>query len=643
MAHYRRLPVGAEVAAEGTHFRVWAPARRRVDVVVGDRTEPLEAQDGGYFAGFVRGMRAGATYRYRIDGDRAVPDPASRFQPQGPHGPSMVIDPGAYRWADAGWGALRPTGLVLYEMHVGTFTAEGTLASALRELSRLAELGVTAVELMPVAEFAGEFGWGYDGVDLFAPSHLYGEPDDLRRFVDTAHALGIGVLLDVVYNHFGPDGCYLRELSPSYFTTRYASEWGDAINFDGDDAGPVRELFVANAGYWIEEFHMGGLRLDATPNIHDSSPRHVLAEISERARSAAGGRAIVLVAEDESQRARLVRPSAGGGSGQMGPGSCQMGPGSCQMGPGSREMEQGYGLSAVWNDDFHHSAIVAATGRGEAYYSDHAGTPQELLSAVKRGFLFQGQRYGWQKKGRGSVALDLPACAFVHFLENHDQVANTSLGTRLCARTSPARHRALVALLLLGPQTPMLFQGEELGSTAPFLFFADHAPELAAKVREGRAAFLAQFPATASPEMQRQLAEPSARRTFERCKLDPRDGERNGHVTALYRDLLQLRRSEPAFAQQRADRLDGAVLGPEAFVLRFFCDASDRLVLVNLGAGFRRGSLAEPLIAPPGGGHWRTVWSSEDPRYGGEGVGPVDDESGWRIAGHQTTVLAGAP
>ncbi|MGH7322427.1 MAG: alpha-amylase family glycosyl hydrolase, partial [Candidatus Rokuibacteriota bacterium] len=295
----RCLAVGAEVSPDGgVYFRVWAPRAGRVDVVLEGEsrlTEPpadgaLAPEGDGYFSGRVADARAGTRYRYRLDGGGDFPDPASRFQPEGPHGASEVVDPTAFPWTDAGWSGVRLAGQVLYEMHIGTFTAEGTWAAASRELSELARAGITVIEVMPVADFAGQFGWGYDGVDLFAPTRLYGRPDDFRRFVNTAHGVGLGVILDVVYNHFGPDGNYLGQFSDTYVTDRHTTDWGEAINFDGPGSGPVRDFFVANAGYWIDEFHVDGLSLDATDNIQDASPTHVIAELTARARERAGGR-----------------------------------------------------------------------------------------------------------------------------------------------------------------------------------------------------------------------------------------------------------------------------------------------------------------------------------------------------------------
>ncbi|MGH7341775.1 MAG: alpha-amylase family glycosyl hydrolase, partial [Candidatus Rokuibacteriota bacterium] len=342
----------------------------------------------------------------------------------------------------------------------------------------------------------------YDGVALFAPTRLYGEPDDFRRFVDRAHALGLGVILDVVYNHAGPDGSFLKAFSPEYFTDRYANEWGEAINFDGPGAGPVREFFVSNAAYWTDEFHLDGLRLDATQTIHDRSPEHVITAIAGAARAAARGRDLVIIAENEPQDVRLVRPSAAGG----------------------------YGIDGLWNDDFHHTARVALTGRTEAYFTDYQGTPQELISAVKWGFLYQGQRYRWQGKGRGTPTFGLDPAAFVTYLQNHDQIANSTNGRRGHQLAGPAKWRAMTAVLLLLPGLPMLFQGQEFSASAPFLFFADFDDRTNAAVREGRAAFLSQFPSAVAYQQVAALDDPAAPRTFERCKLNPI--ERVDHVEA---------------------------------------------------------------------------------------------------------------
>jgi maltooligosyltrehalose trehalohydrolase len=616
----RKLPVGAEYAGDGrSHVRVWAPAVQRVELVPGAagggdrRGIPLDAEAGGYFSGFVE-VGPGARYQYRLDeGEQLYPDPASRFQPDGPHGASEVIDPAAFAWTDEAWRGLPIEGHVIYEMHVGTFTREGTWVAAMRELPELARIGITTIEVMPIADFEGRHGWGYDGVDLFAPTRAYGRPDDFRRFVDHAHASGVAVILDVVYNHFGPTGNYLRAFSPAYFSDTYENEWGEAINFDGPDAGPVREFFVANAGYWIDEFHLDGLRLDATQQIFDRSPEHVLAAISRRAREAAGARALLLVAENEPQDTRLVRPFEWGG----------------------------YGLDMLWNDDFHHSASVALTGRAEAYYSDTRGEPQEFISAAKYGYLFQGQHYAWQDQPRGTPSWGLEPAQFVAFLENHDQIANSGRGRRGHQLTSPGRWRAMTALMLLAPSTPMLFQGQEFSSSAPFLYFVDFDDQLAAAVRSGRAEFLRQFPSLLDYEKTGQLVDPADPRTFERCKLDFGERERHAEAYALHQDLLRLRREDAAFRRQRAGGVDGSVLADRAFSLRFFTDdhADDRLLVVNLGGDVCRTGFADPLLAPPLGRDWEVRWSSEHARYGGGGTPALWPNGSWNIPGESAIVL----
>jgi maltooligosyltrehalose trehalohydrolase len=439
----------------------------------------------------------------------------------------------------------------------------------------------------------------------------------VRRFVDAAHASGVAVILDVVYNHLGPVGNYLRAFSPAYFTDRYENEWGDALNFDGPDSGPVREFFIANAGYWIDEFHFDGLRLDATQQIFDASPEHVVTAIGRRAREAAGRRQIVLVAENEPQDTKLARPIEDGGN----------------------------GLDALWNDDFHHSAMVAATGRAEAYYSDMRGEPQEFISAAKYGYLFQGQHYHWQRKPRGTPAWGLPPAAFVVFLQNHDQIANSARGFRLDRLTSPGRWRAMTALLLLSPGTPMLFQGQEFAASAPFLYFADFEPELAAAVRRGRGEFLEQFPSIAGLTDKSVLADPGDPATFERCKLD--FGQRHSHAAAyaLHVDLLRLRREDAAFRLQQSGAVDGAVLSPHAFALRFFTPdhVDDRVLVVNLGADISRPSFAEPLLAPPSDTDWQCRWSSDDPAYGGAGTRDLWPDGLWEIPGECALVLGPGP
>jgi maltooligosyltrehalose trehalohydrolase len=544
----RRRAIGAEVVEGSVHFRVWAPSRNEVAAVIEGRDVPLAREGNGYFSGLVAGATAGTRYRFRLDGeDETFPDPASRFQPDGVHGPSEVIDP---TFVFRHWDGIA-RGRVLYELHVGTFTPEGTYAAAMQHLPFLAAVGINVLELMPVHEFPGEFGWGYDGVDLWAPTRLYGTPDDLRRFVDQAHAHGIAVILDVVYNHFGPDGCYLKQFSPDYFTDRYENEWGEAVNFDGANAQGVRTFVCENAAYWIDEFHFDGLRIDATQSIFDSSERNILTEIAAAVRAAARGRRTFVVAENEPQDRAMVRE---------------------------------HGLDAMWNDDWHHAALVAMTGNREAYYTDYLGTPQEFVSMAKLGFLYQGQWYSWQKNTRGTSSIDFDPSELVVFLQNHDQLANTARGERVY-------DRAMTAYLLLQPQTPMLFQGQEFEATAPFLYFADHKPGLAEQVAKGRREFLQQFPSLRGAS----LPLPHDPATFTRCKLD--HSSKNAHEV---RELLRLRREMPFH-----ERMEGAVLGPRCWALRWFGD-DPRLLLVNLGDELTLEVADSPLLA----GRWRVLYAT---------------------------------
>jgi maltooligosyltrehalose trehalohydrolase len=608
----RRYPIGAEIIGENeTHFRVWAPKAKALEVAVesandkaaGGNFHLLAAEPDGYFSGVI-GCGAGARYRFRIDKSKNLyPDPASRFQPEGPHGSSCVVDPFAFQWTDTSWRGLKLAGQIIYEFHVGTFTPEGTWRAAAEKLELLKSDGITLLEMMPIADFPGRFGWGYDGVNLFAPTHLYGTPDDLRAFIDRAHALDLGVILDVVYNHFGPDGNYLGVYSEDYINREGENEWGDAINFDGKNSGPVREFFISNGRYWIEEFHFDGFRFDATQSIHDRSDEYIVAAIGRAAREAAGGREVVLVAENETQEAKLVRPQGDGGD----------------------------DLDGLWNDDWHHTAMVALTGRNEAYYSDYTGTPQEFISAAKYGYLFQGQPYLWQEAPRGYPAFGLSPETFVSFIENHDQVSNSALGDRARTQTSPGRYRAMTALLLLGPWTPLLFQGEEFGATTHFAYFSEVGDDdLKEAVRKGRFEFLSQFPSIAVEEMQTQIAVPHEVRTFENSKLDWREREQNTALCQLHRDLIRLRREDSRLRLQIAGGVDGAVLGPESFLLRFFSEQNDdRLLIVNFGHRQVLVPAPEPLLAPPSGFEWELLWSSESPRYDAPAMIEIMTDEQW--------------
>jgi maltooligosyltrehalose trehalohydrolase len=619
----RRYPIGAElIGLDQAHFRVWAPKAQRVDLVLEASAaktpkqtfHALEAERGGYFSGSAN-TGAGARYWFRVN-NNFYPDPASRFQPDGPHGPSCIVDPAQFRWTDSQWPGPAAAGLkgqIIYEMHVGTFTKEGTWRAASQQLEELAGIGITVIEMMPVADFPGKFGWGYDGVDLFAPSHLYGTPDDLRAFIDRAHSLGLGVILDVVYNHFGPDGNYLGIFSDDYLIRGNENEWGDAVNFDGPNSGPVREFFVTNGRHWIEEFHFDGFRFDALHAIRDRSSEYIIGAVGRAARKAAGARSIILIAENDRQEARMVQPRREGGD----------------------------DLDGMWNDDFHHSAVVALTGRKEAYYEDYRGAPQEFISAAKYGFLYQGQALSWRKALRGSSTFGIPPEAFVCFIENHDQIANTGPGQRVRFQTSPARYRAMTALLLLGPWTALLFQGEEFGASSPFMFFADVGDaSVRDAIRKGRAEWLAPFLSLSEEEARKTLPAPDDPEVFARCKLDFSEREKNRQLYDLHIDLLKLRREDSRFRQQISGHIDGAVLGTTSFVLRYFSkEDDDRLLLVNFGERQVLHPASEPLLAPPTGYRWETLWTSASPRYGGPGTAIAVTKDQWSLPAEATVAL----
>jgi maltooligosyltrehalose trehalohydrolase len=611
----RRLPIGAEVLADGVHFRVWAPSANSVEVQLESSTIcfSLEKEEKGYFSGFSHLAKTGDRYKFRLDREEMLyPDPASRYQPEGPHGPSEIIDPSSYTWSDQEWKGVAFEGRIVYEMHIGTFTSQGTWANAQRELLELADLGINIIEMMPVHEFPGQFGWGYDSVNLFAPTRLYGSPHELRDFIDHAHALGIAVILDVVYNHLGPDGNYLHPFSPDYFTHRHTTEWGDAINFDGPNCEEVREYFIANAGYWIDEYHFDGLRIDATQNIYDQSTPHILQKIAQQVRKMAPHRQTYIVAENESQCAQIVYPIE----------------------------EKGYGLDALWNDDFHHSALVRLTGHNECYYTDYLGSCQEFISIVKYGYLYQGQWYLWHNKKRGTSSLNLNPTAFINFIQNHDQIANSAHGLRIHQLADPGNYRAMTTLLLLAPGTPMLFQGQEFAASSPFYYFADHALELGELVFKGRRDYFKQFPSISTPAMQALLPSPFNPETFLKSKLNFLDRQLHTKEYALHRDLINLRHNDSVFNRPRLGGVDGAVLHADTFIIRYFGDGADtRLLIINFGVDFFLSPCPEPLLAPPEDMEWGILWSSEDSRYGGGGTPPLFTNNQWRISGHAAVVL----
>ena len=528
-----RMPWGADIGpGESVRFRLWAPDAVNVDLVLDD-TAPAAAQGTGLRSALIAMQPAadgwfeltteaaghGSRYRYRIDGRLDVPDPASRSQPDGVAGPSEVVDAARYRWRDDRWAGRPWRETVLYELHVGTFTATGTFDAAIERLAHLEALGVTAVEIMPVATFAGNRGWGYDGVLPFAPHAAYGGPDAFRRFVEAAHAHGIGVLLDVVYNHFGPEGNYLHAYARGFFTHRHLTPWGDAINYDGARARPVRDFFIHNALCWLEEYRLDGLRLDAVHAIVDDSSPHILEELADRVHSGPGReRDVHLVLENERNNARYLRAGTSAGRHAR--------------------------YAAQWNDDFHHAAHTLLTREAEAYYSDFAADPvQHLQRCLCEGFAWQGEPSPFgQGRPRGEASADLPSTAFIDFLQNHDQVGNRAFGDRLASLAEPDPLRVLTSVLLLNPAIPALFMGEEFASETPFLYFADFSGELADAVRNGRRREFAGFAAFGAKGD--RIPDPVASSTFEQSKLDwerPASEAGRSHL-ALCRELLAIRR-----------------------------------------------------------------------------------------------------
>ncbi len=519
------MPFGAQLTAAGeVRFRLWAPAAQQVDVILyhtrGTQLLAMRSLPGGWFALETGAARAGSLYRYRIDGVRDVADPASRFNPQGVHGPSEVIDPRDFAWDDEGWRAPPWPAAVIYELHVGAFTPAGTFAGVAARLEHLAHLGVTAVELMPVAAFPGTRDWGYDGVLPYAPQGSYGTPQELKALIVAAHRCGLAVMLDVVYNHFGPEGNYLHCYAPQFFNERHVTPWGPAINFDGPDSAAVREFFVHNALYWLEEYHFDGLRLDAIHAIHDAGEPHIVNEIARAARAGPGrSRTIYLTVENLDNAVRFL-----GAAGA---------PGTCD---------------AQWNDDAHHCLHVLLSGESGGYYADYARQPHALLCrSLAQGFAYQGEVSGYAGGPRGESSSHLPPSAFVNFLQNHDQIGNRARGERLTALVpNEAALRAAAAVLLLAPAPPLLFMGEEWAATEPFPWFCDFEPELAARVYAHRSR---EFPGS---------ADPAAAATYASARLDWRRLEEPPHAQALayHRQLLAIRQREiaPLIPQLRAGR-----------------------------------------------------------------------------------------
>jgi malto-oligosyltrehalose trehalohydrolase len=515
------MPYGAQIESQaGVRFRLWAPqcAEVRLSVEVPNapaRVKRMTAREDGWHEFLEAECGAGTRYRYLLPEGTQVPDPASRFQPEDVHGPSEVIDPAAYRWGDASWVGRPWHEAIIYELHVGTFTDAGTFSAAIEQLDHLAALGVTAIELMPIADFPGTRNWGYDGVLLYAPDSSYGRPEDLKAFIDAAHVRGLMVLLDVVYNHFGPDGNYLPLYAPGFFTERHKTPWGAAVNYDGSDAKPVREFIIHNALYWIEEYHVDGLRLDAVHAILDDGPTHLLEELAERVR-ASQLRPIHLLLENEENQSRWLARDPDGAASLY---------------------------SAQWNDDLHHVLHVAATGEDQGYYADYLNSSDKLGRALAEGFAYQGELMAFSGRPRGTPSAALPPVAFVGFIQNHDQIGNRAFGERLPLIASLKAMRAIAAIYLLLPQVPMLFMGEEWGSRQPFPFFCDFHGDLAEKVRQGRREEFARFPEFKDESIRARIPDPQAISTFLSAKLNWAELQEPPHAAWLefYRRLLEVR------------------------------------------------------------------------------------------------------
>jgi maltooligosyltrehalose trehalohydrolase len=516
MRRAHSMPFGAEVADGAVRFSLWAPSVREVTLMIDGAERPMNAEADGWHRLTDPLARAGSLYRYRIEGGLSIPDPASRFQPDDIDGPSQVVDPAAFAWTDSEWRGRPWEDAVIYEAHVGTATREGTFAALTAKLDHLRDLGITALELLPVADFPGDRGWGYDGVLHYAPDHAYGTPDDLKRLVDESHRRGIMVFLDVVYNHFGPSGNYLPNYAASFFTERHQTAWGAGINFDGATAAIVRDYFVHNALYWLEEYHFDGLRLDAVHAIADDSSRHVIGELAERVRAGLPQREIHLVLENAANEAHwLDRDEAG------------------------RPVLH----SAQWTDDTHHAWHRLLTGESDGYYADYDDPAGHLGRCLAEGFAYQGEFSAHEGAVRGEPSAHLPPSAFVNFLQNHDQVGNRAQGERIGALTDPAKLSLARAGLLLSPQIPLLFMGEEWQASTPFQYFVDFAdPELSKAVRDGRRREFGSFGGFAAEE----VPDPTDAGTFARSRLDWTEITRSPHaeVLAETKALLQLRHDQ---------------------------------------------------------------------------------------------------
>ena len=596
----RAFSQGGELTESGVSFRTWATGKKKVSVVIYGENDKvvrelrLRQETPGYYSVTDPASSAGTLYKYRLD-DNVYPDVASRFQPQGVHGPSQVVDGRRFRWTDLEWKAPGLRELVIYELHVGTFTPGGTFEAIIPRLDHFKKVGVNAIELMPVADFPGDRNWGYDGVSIYAPSRAYGEPDGLRTLVNAAHAAGIAVILDVVYNHLGPDGNYMGAYSEDYFNAAHHTPWGAAFNLDKPDAEPVRNLFAENPVYWVSEFHIDGFRLDATQAIPDDSPKHLVQEIAERAQALGA----LVICEDPRNERKLVLPRDQGG----------------------------YGCNAVWSDDFHHVTRVQMTKEHEGYMGYFKGTMQELVKTMRVGWLYTGEL---QKDGirRGTPGADIEPEHFVHCISNHDQVGNRAYGDRLNKVVSPAAYRAVSALLLTGPYTPMLFMGQEWAASTPFLYFTDHHDELGRGVTEGRRKEFADFSDFRDPKKRARIPDPQALTTFTNSKLSWPELEQSPHAETLrlYSDFLRFRGTK--LKERSRGRWVVTQVSRRAIALRYRRPKEgDILILAQLLANETIVEANDELLRPAQGRTWRLEMSSNDRIYGGERTGLFDPEN----------------
>jgi maltooligosyltrehalose trehalohydrolase len=586
-----QLRLGATAFAGGVSFSVWAPRARSVavELIGGGGGVPMARDEHNVLQAEISTARPGMDYVYVLDGCKRRPDPVSRWQPAGVHGPSRIVDLGGFQWSDSAWRGLPLSDYILYELHVGTFTPEGTFEGVLSRLPYLKDLGITAVEIMPVAEFPGGRNWGYDGVHLYAPQSTYGGPDGLKALVDACHRQSLAVVLDVVYNHLGPEGNYLGEYAP-FFTSRYRTPWGPAVNFDGPESDGVRRHFVDNALYWMTEYHVDALRLDAIHGIFDFSATHILTEIAQAVHSEAerSGRPLYLIAESDLNDVRVIKPPEIGG----------------------------YGLDAQWSDDFHHSLHTLLTGTTRGYFADFGGL-RHLEKAIAEGFVYDGRVSKYRRRRHGSPSVDRPGKQFVVYIQNHDQVANGSGGERLAKWVTLEQQKLAATLLLFTPNLPMLFQGQEYGETAPFHYFVSHGDQaLVEAVRKGRREEFVAF------QWEHEFPDPQAESTFIESKLDWRLCDAPGHrvLLGLYRDLIALRKTSASMGDCRKDLVRVTAHEGESWIAveRGALDGTRAVGIFNLSSQARRVRLAGQK-----GIRWRLALSTADVVYGGSGRTPA--------------------